>query len=228
MPVILVHSPKGGVGSTFIAAQLALQLARRGHEVTAVDLTYQDSLKLHFGLRPSQMLTEVQDRKSDALVVNGVTLVNGYEFSHEPEFEEYVTGDRSAWYVGGKQIRIIDICVLEPGPAALAVLPRIDVSIPTVALPKTMFVLNRLDDRLRLSRHTHNFLRQLFRERLLGTIRRDEAVNEALAMFEPLARFAPTSVAIPDLEALAIAVEGAAGITAASAAAVEAPADAAG
>ena len=233
MPVILVHSPKGGVGSTFITAQLALQMAKHGHQVTAVDLTYQDSLKLHFGLRPSQMITEVQDRQADALVVNGVTLVNGYRISHEPGFQEHIDGGQSNWFVGSEQIRIIDlaagdrsvkealmplvtlhICVLEPGPAALAVLPRVDVSIPTVALPKTVFVLNRLDDRLRLSRHTHNFLRQLFRDRLLGTVRRDEAVNEALAMFEPLERFAPTSVVLPDLVALAQAVERAAGITA--------------
>ena len=56
MPLILCHSPKGGVGTSFIAAQLAIHLAQRGHDVSALDFTYQDSLKLYFGLTPAQGL----------------------------------------------------------------------------------------------------------------------------------------------------------------------------
>ena len=73
-------------------------------------------------------------------------------------------------------------------------------------------MLNHLDDTHRLSRHTHIFLRELFGSKLLGTIRRDEAVNEASAMFEPLARFAPASVALNDLRRLVTTVEQAAGL----------------
>jgi cellulose synthase operon protein YhjQ len=49
MPAILFSSPKGGVGKTTIAAHVAAILARRGHQVVALDLDPQNALRLHFG-----------------------------------------------------------------------------------------------------------------------------------------------------------------------------------
>lgn len=45
MPLIVVASPKGGVGKTTIAANLAVALQQRGRRVTAVDFDSQDALK---------------------------------------------------------------------------------------------------------------------------------------------------------------------------------------
>lgn len=45
MPLIVVASPKGGVGKTTIAANLAVALHGRGRRVTAVDFDSQDALK---------------------------------------------------------------------------------------------------------------------------------------------------------------------------------------
>ena len=225
MSLILVHSPKGGVGSTFITAQLALHLAQRGREVAAIDFTYQESLKLHFGLRPVQTITDMADVNVDALVVSGVALMNGHLSGRDPAFRHGLkSGDVPSFSQnritiadissGDRELKdlllphaVLHICVLVPGPAALAVLPRIQLGTPTIALPKTVFVLNQIDDRLRLSRDTHSFIRDLFKDKLIGTVRRDEAVNEALAMFEPVARYAPSSVALPDLMRLTDAVE---------------------
>ena len=50
-------------------------------------------------------------------------------------------------------------------------------------------------------------MRELFGTMLAGTVRRDEAVNEASAMFEPLAKFAPSSVALTDLRKLVDTLE---------------------
>lgn len=50
MPLIILSSPKGGVGKTTLAAHVAAILAARGAQVLAVDLDPQNSLRLHLGL----------------------------------------------------------------------------------------------------------------------------------------------------------------------------------
>ena len=50
MPLIGFTSPKGGVGKTTLAANVAALLAARGHKVLALDLDPQNALRLQFGL----------------------------------------------------------------------------------------------------------------------------------------------------------------------------------
>lgn len=50
MPLICVCSPKGGVGKTTLAANLAYSLARSGNKVLVVDFDHQNALRLHFGI----------------------------------------------------------------------------------------------------------------------------------------------------------------------------------
>jgi cellulose synthase operon protein YhjQ len=50
MPLVCFASPKGGVGKTTLAANVADQLAQMGHRVIALDLDPQNSLRLHFGV----------------------------------------------------------------------------------------------------------------------------------------------------------------------------------
>lgn len=50
MPLICVCSPKGGVGKTTLAANLAWSLARAGSKVLALDFDVQNALRLHFGV----------------------------------------------------------------------------------------------------------------------------------------------------------------------------------
>ena len=49
MPLIAFVSPKGGVGKTTLAANVAALLAARGHDVVALDLDPQNALRLHLG-----------------------------------------------------------------------------------------------------------------------------------------------------------------------------------
>lgn len=51
MPLICFTSPKGGVGKTTLAANVARELARTGQEVVALDLDPQNALRLPFGVR---------------------------------------------------------------------------------------------------------------------------------------------------------------------------------
>ncbi len=55
MPLICVASPKGGVGKTTLAANLADTLARGGRRVLAMDLDPQNALRLHFGVHPGDL-----------------------------------------------------------------------------------------------------------------------------------------------------------------------------
>jgi hypothetical protein len=101
----------------------------------------------------------------------------------------------------------LHLCTLMPRPASLAALAKIDPGTATIDLVGTAFVLNHVDDTRRLSRHSKIFLSELFGDGLVAAVRRDEAVNEALASFQSIARYAPHSVVLPDLRAMAAAVE---------------------
>ena len=55
MTVIAVISPKGGVGKTTVAVNLACTLARSGRNVRLVDLDPQNALRLHLGADPTDV-----------------------------------------------------------------------------------------------------------------------------------------------------------------------------
>jgi cellulose synthase operon protein YhjQ len=52
--IISIVSAKGGVGKSTISANLCSALKKMGHDVLAVDLDPQNSLRLHLGISPSQ------------------------------------------------------------------------------------------------------------------------------------------------------------------------------
>ncbi|AHE54903.1 cellulose synthase operon protein YhjQ/BcsQ [Sphingomonas sanxanigenens] len=225
MSLILFHSPKGGVGSSFLAAQLAIQLAQRGHQVTAIDFTFQGALKLNFAMLPSQSLANMSRTPGDVTVVNGVELLNGYDLAQERDFREALAAGHAGLFnpehitiadvaSGDREMKSIlydrcdlHICTLMPEAAALATLPLVVPGTATVALRKTAFVLNAIDDTRRLSRDSNRFVRQLLGDALIANVRRDEAVNEALARFEPLTKAAASSPIHGDVARLAVAVE---------------------
>ncbi len=228
MPLILCHSPTGGVGNTFLAAHLALGLAARGHQVAAVDFTHADALKLFFGMLPVQEVPEIGVAEGEGIIVEGVELLSGYAFVRDGRV---APGGHGNGALLGDRIMVADVasadretrdallplaalhlCVLMPRPASLAALGRVRAGVPTIDLEGTGFVLNQVDDTRKLSRHSQLFLRELFGDRLIATVRRDEAVNEALASFQPIPRYAPQSVVLPDLAALAAAVEARCGL----------------
>ncbi|UWN51868.1 Septum site-determining protein MinD [Alcanivorax sp. ALC70] len=51
MALISVDSPKGGVGKTTCAANLAYGIRRLGYRVAVIDFDPQNALRLHFGCR---------------------------------------------------------------------------------------------------------------------------------------------------------------------------------
>ena len=221
MTIIAVHSPKGGSGSTLISARLAMSFTSRGRPVTVVDYTRQDTLKLHFGMVPSQTIQPWQGAEADAPVIGGVRLVKGYGSRMAPEqlIQDFCGGDRNQLFILDisssdlelrhevSQFADLNLCVLEPTPAALTSLTLLDEGASIRELQNFAVVLNRVDEQYKLSRHCRRFLAELLGEQYFGIVRRDEAVNEALAQFETLEKFAPHSVVLRDVTALTNMIE---------------------
>jgi cellulose synthase operon protein YhjQ len=67
MTLICFASPKGGVGKTTLAANVANELARGGQHVIALDLDPQNALRLHFGipLQDATGFTHLLTRRPD-------------------------------------------------------------------------------------------------------------------------------------------------------------------
>jgi len=232
MPLLICHAPTGGVGTTFLAAHLALGLAARGHDVTAIDFSHADALKLFFGLPPAQEVPAMGGAPGGGVIVDGVELLSGWSVAQNPNFlrvlsrpgespfadDRIVVADISSADLLIKNSLLphaaLHLCTLMPRPASLAALTKVQPGTPAIELDRTAFVLNQADDTLKLSRHSQIFLRELFGDNLIATIRRDEAVNEALASFKSIAKHAPQSVVLPELTALAIAVEARCGLSA--------------
>ena len=54
MPVVVIANPKGGVGKTTLATNLAGYFARHGHAVMLGDTDRQQSSRAWLGLRPAR------------------------------------------------------------------------------------------------------------------------------------------------------------------------------
>ena len=215
--ILLFHSPKGGVGTSTVAANVALVLAERGIFVTAIDLTGQGALALCLGDGSGAIERTSEIDGAAAVVVAGVRMVSPGEDRPVADIAaaiesldaedgvvivDVASHDRHALDLL-LPVAALRLCVLTPDPATLAALPLVYRDAQPTRDDRTFFLLNRVDDRLRLGRDIAAMLRGLLGDRLFGTIRRDEAVGEALAMMETLASFAPASAALADFRAVA-------------------------
>ncbi|BCQ42594.1 hypothetical protein ERHA55_01210 [Erwinia rhapontici] len=102
MPLVCVCSPKGGVGKTTMAANLAHALARGGSKVLAIDFDVQNALRLHFGVPLADSRgfvaksAESSDWSQSILTTGGNIFVLPYGEATEEqrvEFEENLTKD---------------------------------------------------------------------------------------------------------------------------------------
>lgn len=215
MALILVQGLRGGVGSTFIAANLAIGLAQAGRDVSAIDFAVKGTLPLHFGLALDHAVAEVGGNPLEDTSPLGVALRRAGGFAHDGRLAEAIAAGNLG--IGGSAIAIADLSSTDAATRA-ALLPHaaLDIRVLTAtaeslsALPavlddaddRTCYLINLADDTRRFGRHTAGFLRELLGERLLGSIRRDEAVIEAGAMLQPLSKYAPSSASLKDVQSL--------------------------
>lgn len=205
MPLICVCSPKGGVGKTTLAANLAYSLARTGSKVLALDFDVQNALRLHFGVP----LNDERGYVAKAL-----------------ELHDWSQRGLSALlnYPG-----LITIADMPPGPspalkaltglADLHLIPLLadTASMSTLAHVEKQrltgaalnhkhghyFVINQSDSRRQVSRDVTSLMEEKLGERLLGVIHRDESVVEANASQKSILDFNASSAAAFDIEIMA-------------------------
>lgn len=219
MALVLFHGPRGGIGTTFLLAQTAQALAAAGHEVTALDFAAQGTLHLHFGHNPEHALPRFDGPHTAEAIAHGVALFRAADLARDGDLAEALaSGDlRLDGHGGAAGITLADIPagagwlrdVLRPF-AALEICPLAVTAECLAALPGliagqregTHYVLSMVDDTRRFGRHAGAFVRELLGERLLSAVRRDEAVVEAVAMLQPLSRYAPSSSALQDAATL--------------------------
>ncbi|GGZ00652.1 cellulose synthase operon protein YhjQ/BcsQ [Novosphingobium colocasiae] len=223
MALLLCHSSKGGTGNTFVAAHLALALVEHGADVTLLSTAAMDSLPLHFGLPPSTRLPGFNAGADRAVVASGISLRNDPRAPADPDFA--ATLRDLGFLDNGDRVLVLDVaagdlglarallplarahvCTLPAAPESLSLLPDyLDIERGCWS-DHSVVAINMLDETRKLTRHTAAFLRELLGARLVGRVRRDEAVPEALASLQYLSRYAPASAALADVAALARAV----------------------
>ncbi|MFC0686625.1 cellulose synthase operon protein YhjQ/BcsQ [Novosphingobium clariflavum] len=220
MPVILCHGPKGGTGTTFVAAHLAMGLSAEGADVTVLTFAARDTMPLHFGLSQAISLPSLTAPADEAVLVGGINLRHWTRSADDADLLPMLN-DLGYLSPGKDRVMVLDVpsgdwraarriaqaacahvCPLTVQPDSLALLPQMFDEAGTDGLSRTAFVINALDETRRLSRHGAAFVRELAGQRLVGRIRSDEAVPEAMAMLQPLSRYAPASAALSDVRAI--------------------------
>lgn len=216
MALVLVSGLRGGAGVTTVTAHLAMILAAAEQPTVVLDLSPASTMGLHFGLDSAQPLPGFDAPTTSAGPINGVRLLDA---SVQASSGDLVDGLQAGEFgFGGETVYLADLsrtpadvlaslrpfadlelCLIAPTAECIYALPAAIAAMPENA----QFVLNRSDDIRRFARHAASFLRELLGERLVATIHADEAVAEAAAMMQPLARHAPASAALADLVALA-------------------------
>lgn len=210
---LAVFSPRGGAGVSTVVANLALALVEAGVETACVDLEGHGALRLHLGLldpneradmgrapEPPKGLrliesdgsraSEWQDGAVAGQTPARVVLVDVPRT--RPDLQAEILASTDAW-----------LCVLPADAMAVAMAP--DVKRLLAGTKRAFVLLNHVDPRFALRREAGVFLADVFAARLVGSIRKDEAINEAQANLERLPVFSPHSSAWADFRRLAAA-----------------------
>ena len=152
MTLICFASPKGGVGKTTLAANVANELAKGGLRVIALDLDPQNTLRLHFGVPLedtagfTHLLAQHPDWRQHARqTTTGISLLPyGFAGTDDAIHLAAAVAERPALLQQPVQdiLSRPDICLVvdtPPGPSPLlsALLPRIDLLITVLLVDAT-------------------------------------------------------------------------------------------
>lgn len=220
MKLIAFYSVKGGVGVTACAAHVCNGLVELGRRVAAVDLSGAAELDVVLGLAPGPAGIAQARSGVELTFINGVCIGQAStalaSAAEKLAFLEAVGGsseivvaDLSGLDAASAEAVCaradLSVCVLAADSGSIIALPRaLD---RLAAIPRTRFVINRVDGRSRVNSDALALFQYALGDRILGRVRRDEAVNEACAAFKPLAAYAPASAAARDFAELVEAIE---------------------
>ncbi|MCK7595724.1 hypothetical protein M0G74_00405 [Microbulbifer sp. CAU 1566] len=204
---VLLKSVSGGVGKSFLAANLANQLFSQQQKVVLFEVSFCPVLPVFFGSR--QLSSEIPPWKIQQYKLHDDFTLFCLKVDHtrplsgvESLFRKALSGINDLHYTV-----IIDAqCGLESlfdsGQISLSleVVACEPCSIATARVHESDYViLNKKDLRSPLSKDGVTLSRELFGDRLLCEIHFDMAIQEAYANKQLLSAYAPASPALQDL-----------------------------
>ena len=243
MPLIVLSSPKGGVGKTTLTANLSAAMLQLGWRVAAVDFDVQNALRLHFGMPLDDgygyVERDAQDGDWESLLLrakNGAYVLP-YGNASRTASESF---DKRLQEKGGALLKerlgqlleqpdFLVFADTRPGPSpalaalddladlriallladasSLALMPRVEEGtffrVDDTHTSPIYFIVNQIDPRKRLNRDVLQFISERAGPDVLGSIRQDEAVAEAIADQRIVVDHAPNSAASLDIHAIA-------------------------
>ncbi|MEG2313938.1 cellulose synthase operon protein YhjQ/BcsQ [Brevundimonas sp.] len=190
---IVVTALKGGAGVSAVVSGFAQAAAQQDLGVVCIDADTHGSLKYHLGLVG---LATGEKSESTASRIKLGTPQTAYDFS----------GDLLLWDLP-RSSGDVQAEALARASAVVLVVPASATSVTMAASVKRFLsegenrylLINFDDSRIPLKRAAADHLTRHFRDRVIGRIRQDETVEEAVANLEMLSTSAPYSAAWGDM-----------------------------
>ena len=191
---IAVTSLRGGAGVTALVSGMAQAAAAEGLDVTCVDADDQGLLKHHLGL--ASLSDDGENRSANARITlrtgQDWNVVNGADLAifdlprARPGLRDDVMADADAV-----------VLVMPASASGLALAPSVKAFL---SAGENRFVLiNFADSRVALKTAAASYLQEQFGDRVIGQVRLDESVDEALAALDTLSSTSPYSAAWTDI-----------------------------
>lgn len=191
---VAVKSLRGGAGVTALVAGLAQAAATEGLDVACVDADDEGLLKHHLGL---VALSDDHDSKT---ANTRIVLRSGQAWSVATAADVVLFDlPRSRPDLHDEVIAGADavVLVVSASASSLAMAPAVKAFL---SAGENRFLLINFDDsRIALKKAAAAYLEDQFGDRLIGRVRLDESVEEAIASLEVLSTVAPYSAAWTDI-----------------------------
>lgn len=185
---------KGGAGVTTLAAGLAQAAAHEGLKVVCIAADDEGLLKHHLGL---VSLSDESDGKGGN---PHITLTAGEDWRLGQDADVVLFDlTRSRPDLRDAITSGADAVVLVASTAASSLVQATSIKAILDQGENRFLLLNQDDVRIPLKKAVAAYLEDQFKDRVIGRVRQDEAVDEALASLEPLASAAPFSAAWNDM-----------------------------
>jgi len=190
---IAVTSLKGGAGVTAVVAGFAQAAAQQDFDVLCVDADTQDTLKYHLGLVG---LATGEKTNSSAARISLRSPSQAFDRAADVVLWDL---PRSAADTHADVLTDADAVVLVVPASATSVTMAAAVRRFLTRGENRFVLINFEDGRIPLKTAAADYLDKHFHERMLGRIRHDESIEEAVANLELLSTSAPYSAGWADI-----------------------------